>query len=184
MEGELSIVASSNGHGMVVLLRVDQSVTVLSTSGRFDESEVELAKRMVANRPISASLHELFRERLENSEVVATVWDLVSQRVSQAMKDLFGPLATLNAKDADWREAFSELLRKGLFGMLGQDEELTRAVAAFGLANTISTDLTLVQGICKVLDVDDEAVEEAINLSTSHGLPLIVRKENSVFALV
>jgi hypothetical protein len=183
-EGELAIVASSDGHAMVVLLRVEKSVTVLSSFGKFDETELKLAKRHVANRPISVSLHEEFRANLESCPVVTTVWELIAKRLTPAMKEVFGPLATLNAKEADWRQAFGELERVGLFGMLGHDGELTRALAAIGLVNTFSTNVDLVRMIGKVLGVDDMALEQAMNLSPSHGLPLVSKKGGEVLALV
>jgi hypothetical protein len=183
-EGELLIVASSKGHGIVFLLRVGRNVTVLSSFGEFNEADLKLAKRHVANRPISASLHEEFRANLENSSVVATVWELVEKRVTPAMKELFGPLITLNAKEADWRQAFSELEWNGLFGMLEHDGELTRALAAIGLVNTFSTDVGVIRMIGKMLDLDEAALDQAMSLLPRHGLPLVARKGQSVMALV
>ncbi|HYS70001.1 MAG TPA: hypothetical protein VEM14_07140, partial [Gemmatimonadaceae bacterium] len=182
--GELVVVASSNGHAIVVLLRVDQNVTLLSSFGEFSESELVLAKRHVANRPVSASLHEEFRANLERSPVVTTVWAFVAKRVAPAMKELFGPLATLNAKECDWPQAFSELQGEGVFGLLEHDGELTRALAAIGLVNTFSTDVALVRMMGKVLGVDDTALERAMNLAPRHGLPLVAKKGESVIALV
>jgi hypothetical protein len=115
---------------------------------------------------------------------VTTVWEFVAKRLTPMMRELFGPLATLNAKEADWRQAFSELEQVGLFGMLGHDDELIRALAAIGLVNTFSTDVNLVRMIGKVLGVDDIALEEAMNLSPSHGLPLVSKKGGEVLALV
>ena len=184
-EGELVLVASSDGHAIVVLLRVDQAVEVLSSvGGEFSESDLMLARRHVANRPISASLHEEFRANLESSPVVTTVWDFVRKRVAPAMKELFGPLATLNAKESDWPQAFSKLQVEGLFGMLEHDGELTRALAAIGLVNTFSTDIGVVRMIGKVLGVDDRALKLAMSLSQRHGLPLVVKKGKSVMAIV
>ncbi len=183
-EGELVVVASSEGHAIVVLLRVDQNVTVLSSFGNFNESELVLAKRHVANRPMSALLHEEFRANLENSPVVTTVWELVAKRVTPAMKELLGPLATLNAKESDWSRAFSELQQQGLFGILDHDGELTRALAAIGLVNTFSTNVGHVRMIGKVLGVDDSALDQAMSLSPRYGLPLVARKGESVIALV
>jgi hypothetical protein len=183
-EGELAVVASSDGHAMVVILRTDRDVKLLSSFGRFDEPELNIVRRHMANRPISAGLHEEFRANLENSSVVQTVWDLVNKRVSPAMGKLFGPLATLNAEKSKWPEAFNTLKKAGLFGILGHDGELTRAVAAIGLANTVSTDVGLVRMIGNMLGVDDTALEQAMSLSSLHGLPLIAKKGESVMALV
>ncbi|HKS24083.1 MAG TPA: hypothetical protein VJZ76_14865 [Thermoanaerobaculia bacterium] len=97
---------------------------------------------------------------------------------------MFGPLATLNARESDWPEAFDELLRGGVFGMLGNDGELTRALAAIGLVNTFTTDINVVRMMSGVLGVDDAAVSEAIDLSPRHGLPLVAKKGRSVLALV
>lgn len=183
-EGELTVVASSDGHAIVVLLRVEQNVMVLSSFGEFNEAEVELAKRHVANRPASSSLHDEFRANLESSPVITTVWEFVAKRVTPAMKELFGPLATLNAKEADWRKAFEELEREGIFGMLEHDGELTRALATIGLVNTFSTDVGLVRMMGKVLDVEEIALERAMSLSPRCGLPLVAKKGESVMALV
>jgi hypothetical protein len=183
-EGELTVVASSDAHAVVVLLRVEQNVTVLSSFGEFNETELELAKRNVANRPISTSLHEKFHANLKISPVVTTVWEFVAKRVTPAMKELFGPLATLNAKEADWRKAFEELERGGIFGMLEHDGELTRALATIGLVNTFSTDVGVVRIMGKVLGVEDTALERAMSLSPRCGLPLVARKGESVMALV
>jgi hypothetical protein len=182
-EGELMIVASSDGHATVVLLRVDKNVTVLSSS-KFNEAELELAKRHAANRPTSASLHEKFRANLKSSTEVELVWELVMKRVTPAMKELFGPLATLNAKEADWTQAFTELEREGLFGMLEHDGELMRALAVIGLVNTFSTHVGMIRMMGKMLDVDDKSLERAISLVPRHGLPLVARKGDSVMALV
>lgn len=183
-EGEVVIVSSSDGQAMVVLLRVGQTVGELSSFGSFDQSELELAKRHVANRPIAASLHEEFRTRIEGSEVVATVWNLVAKRVETAMPVLFGPLATLNAAEPDRNEAFAALQRDGVFGLLDHDGELTRALAAVGLVNTFSTQVEVVRMIGTLLDVDESALERAMSLPAKHGLPLVARKGESVLALV
>lgn len=182
--GELVIVASSSGHAVVVLLRVEQRVSVLSSFGKFDEAELDLAKRHVANRPIAASLHEQFRKRLDSSSLISTVWSIVAKQVAPAMQTLFGPLATMNAAESDWQQAFSKLQREGLFGMLDRDGELTRAVAAIGLVNTFSTDVSLVVMIGKVLGVDGPALEQAMSLASRHGLPLVERQGDMVVALV
>jgi hypothetical protein len=138
----------------------------------------------MANRPVSMSLHEEFRANLDSSSVVATVWEFVAKRVTAAMKELLGPLATLNANEADWPQAFGELEREGLFGMLEHDGELTRALAAIGLVNTFSTDVGVIRMMGKVLDVDDTALEQAMRLSPRHGLRLVAKKGESVIALV
>jgi hypothetical protein len=169
---------------VVVLLRVNQEVTVLSAFGEFSEAELKLAKRHVANRPISAKLHEEFRANLERSPVVETVWELIRKQVTSAMKELFGPLATLNAKQAEWSRAFAELEPEGLFGILEHDGELTRALAAIGLVNTFSNNVGVIRMMGQVLGVDDEALERAINLLPRHGLPLVARSDDSVMALV
>ena len=183
-EGELTVVASSDGHGIVVLLRVDTNVTVVSAIGEFDEGDLELAKRHVANLPISMRLHEEFREKLENSSVVATVWGLVEKQVMRAMKDLFGPLATLNANDADWQRAFEAMEKEGIFGLLDHDGDLTRALAAIGLVNTFSTGVHVVRMIGKVLEVDEVALEKTMSLLPRCGLSLVVRNGDSIVALV
>jgi len=183
-EGEVVLVGLSKGQAIVTLLRVDQDVKVLSIVGSFDESELDIAKRHVANRPITASLHEKFRANLENSADVTTIWKIVAEQVSPAMNELFGPLATLNAKESEWQEAFSTLQRDGLFGILDQDAELTRAIASIGLTNTYSTNVNVIRMMSKVLGVEDKALDQAINLSQRHGLPLITKKGEAIIALV
>ncbi len=183
-EGELVLVASSDGHAIVVLLRVNQEVTVLSGLGEFSEAELTLAKRHVANRPRRAPVYEEFRANLKSSTVVETVWEIVAKQVTAAMKELFGPLATLNAEEADWQKAFAELERDGLFGMLEHDGELTRALAAIGLVNTFSTNVGVIRMMGQVLNVDDAALERAISLLPRNGLPLVARRNDSVMALV
>jgi hypothetical protein len=120
---------------------------------------------------------------LEKSTAMV-VWEFVAERLKPAMKELFGPIVTLAAKESDWRNAFEELERKGVFGMLGHDGELTRALAMIGLVNTFSTDISIVRMMGKVLDVDEAALDRAMNLSSICGLPLVVRKSESVIALV
>jgi hypothetical protein len=182
--GELTVVASSDGHGIAVLLCVETKVTVLSLSGDFNEADLELAKRHVANRPISMPLHDVFRENLENSPAVDTAWAFVGKQVTRAMKELFAPLTTLNANDADWEKAFEALEKEGIFGLLDHDGELTRALAAIGLVNAFSTHVDMVRIMGRVLDVDEDALEKAINLSPRWGLSLVVTKGDSVVALV
>jgi hypothetical protein len=183
-EGELTVAASPDGRGIVVLLCVGKSVTILSSFGDFNEEDLKLAKRLVVNRPISMSLYNEFREQLENSSVVATVWGFVEKQVTRAMKDLFAPLVTLNATEADWLKAFEALEKEGIFGLLGHDGELTRALAAIGLVNTFSTSAGIVRVVGKFLDVDEDALERAMDLLPCCGLSLVVRKDESVVALV
>lgn len=183
-EGELTVVASSDGHGIAILLRVDKYVTVVSSMGEVNKVDLELAKRHVANLPLSASLHEEFREKLENSSVVATAWSFIEKQVLRAMKDLFAPLATLNANDAGWQRAFEAMEKEGIFGLLDHDGELTRALAVIGLVNTFSTRVEMVRIIGRVLGVEEDALEKAMSLSPRCGLSLVVRKSDSVVALV
>jgi hypothetical protein len=183
-EGELTVVASSDGHGIVVLLRVDTNLTVVSSIGEFDEGDLELAKRHVAILPIYVRLHEEFGAKLENSSVVATVWGFVERQVMRTMKDVFGPLTTLNAIDADWQGAFEAMEKGGIFGLLDHNGELTRALAAIGLVNTFSTRVDVVRKIGKVLEVDEDALEKAMVLSPRCGLSFVVRRDDSIVALV
>jgi hypothetical protein len=181
--GELTVVASSDARSLVVLLSAEQNVAVVSSFGEFNDAALEIAKRHVANRPIDTLVYEKLCTSLERS-TAATVWEFVAERLKPAMKELYGPIVTLAAKESDWRNAFEELEREGIFGMLGHDGELARALAMIGLVNTFSTNISLVRMMGEVLDVDEAALERAINLSPICGLPLVIRKSESVIALV
>ena len=125
-----------------------------------------------------------FARVLETDPVVLKVWELVEKRVAPAMKELFGPLATLNAKEPEWQMAYDALGREGLFGMLDNDGELLRALAGIGLVNTFTTSADLVRAMVKMLEVDELALEKALNLMPRHGFPFVARKGQSVVALV
>src|SRR5207245_2680615 len=73
-QGELGVIGTSNGQGMIVLLHVDREVHLISSFGRYDQAELELAKRHLANKEISERLCDDFRERLEAANVVSEVW--------------------------------------------------------------------------------------------------------------
>jgi hypothetical protein len=183
-EGELVLVGTSNARGMIVLLRVDQDVWLVSSFGRYEDAELELAKRHVANRPTNQSVHEELRASIESSGVTSLVWQSVKRRVQSAVNSVYGPLCTLNAKEENWENAFAELQRAGLFGLVGEDGELVRALAMIGLVNSFSTDLGLVKMMGKTLDVEETALERAIHLDTIFGMPLVATRGNVIMALV
>jgi len=183
-DGELVLIGTSDAHGMITLLRLEQDILVVSSVGECSEADLELAKRHVANRPLSESLYQEMREKLEETDIASTVWGLIKRQVSGGVEAIYGPLCTLNAKDEVWRDAFEALKRVGVYSLLGEDGELTRALASIGLTNTISTDVGLVRMHGKMLDVEENALEEAIQLGPRHGMQLVVRRGDSVMALV
>jgi hypothetical protein len=183
-EGELVVVGTSNAHGMLVLLRVEREVWLVSASGRYENAELELAKRHVANRPLNQSLHETLRANIESSGVTSLVWQLVESRVQPAVGSVYGPLCMLNSKEESWQSALAELQRAGLFGLLGEDGELVRALALIGLVNSFSSDFGVVKMMCGVLDVEETAVARLVQLEQVSGIPLVAARGSSVLALV
>jgi hypothetical protein len=183
-DGELVFVSSSDGCGFAILLRVDSCVTVLSTLGEFPEADLATAIRKVTNRPVAWPLYEKFRADLERSSLVKLVWDIVAKQVRPAIAEIYGPIMTLNASEVDWPKAYKALEQHGLFGLLGKNGELTRALAAIGLVNTFSTNVNVIKMVAQVLKVDEAAMEEAMNLLPRNGLPLVAREGVEVIALV
>jgi hypothetical protein len=183
-EGELVLIGTSAGRGMLVLLRVEQDARLVSSFGEYDDTELRLAERHVVNRELNESLHDQMRANLDSSGVVQLVWTTIETRVTSAMSRIYGPLCTLNANEQEWPRTFEALQQAGLFGLLGGDGELTRALAAIGLINTWSTDLDVIKMFSKVLDVDDAALDNAVRLAPQHGLPLVVIRGSSVMSLV
>jgi hypothetical protein len=183
-KGELVIVGTSNATGLLVLLRVEQDVWLVSSFGLYEDNELELAKRHVANRPINQSVHEELRASIESSGVTSLVWKLVEPQVQSAVNSVYGPLCTLNAKEENWKSTFAELQRAGLFGILGEDGELVRAMAMIGLVNSFSTDLGVMKMMGEILDVGESALESAVHQDPIFGMPLVVTRGNSVMALV
>ena len=110
------ILASPDGHGAVVLLRVNRKrygVVVVPANLQRRNWRSQNGTR---KPPFLLVFHQQFRANLESSGVISTVWKFVAERLKPAMKDVYGPLMALNVKGADWRHAVSELERVGLFG--------------------------------------------------------------------
>jgi hypothetical protein len=183
-DGELFIFGTSNAHGMIVLLRVGRDVSLISSFGECSDAEVALAKRHVLNKLSSESLHEELRASLENSGVVSTVWQIISPQVNAAINAIYGPLSTLNATEERWREAFEGLQQMGVFSVLDEDATLTRALAAIGLVNTVSTDVGAISMLGSALGLEEAALEQALRLEPRHGMRLVARRESSAIALV
>lgn len=184
-EGDLFVIGTSNGHGMIFLLGVEQKVYFVSSFGKYSEVELEIAKRLVANNKLSISILKKLRVCLKENKVSDLVWRFIKERVDPALRAIYGPLCTLNVKNnIGWKQAFDELQKAGLYGMLDQDGELTRALAGIGLLNTITTDADLIRGFSTLLDIEEDSINLALNLEPKVGLPFIAKKENSVMALV
>jgi len=184
LEGDLFIFGTCDAHGMIVLLRVDRKVSLISSFGKYSDDEVALAKRHVMNKLRSESLHDELRTSLENSGVVSTVWRMNAARVNAAIDAIYGPLSTLNASEECWRDAFEQLQQMGVLSLLDEDATLTRALAAIGLVNTISTDVGTIRTLGSALGAEEAALEEALNLEPRHGMRLVARSESSALALV
>lgn len=183
-EGELILVGTSAGRGMIVFLHLEQHVQLVSSFGEYDDAELSLAERHVINREINESLHDQMRASLASSGAVELVWTIIESRVASAMNGIYGPLCTLNASEQDWPRAFEALQKGGLFGLLGGNGELTRALAAIGLINTWSTNLEVIRAFGDVLDVDGAALDDAVRVPPQHGLPLVLARGRDVVALV
>jgi hypothetical protein len=183
-EGEVIIFGTSSGHGMIVLLGVQHKTWLVSSIGKYTDEELRLAKRHLMNKDASESLHAELRMRLESSDFISAALEMVLANVNSAINEIYGPLCTLNAKEEDWRVAFEVLQKKGLFGLLGEDGELTRAVAAIGLVNTFSRAVGTIQALGPALGVEDAAIETALNLGSRSGMRLVARQGNSAVALV
>jgi hypothetical protein len=183
-DGELFIFGTGDAHGMIVVLRVDREVSLVSSFGKCSDDEVALIKRHVLNKVDSESIHEELRTSLEKSAVVSTVWQTIAPQVNAAMDAIYAPLSTLNASDECWRNAFEHLQPMGVFSLLDEDAALTRALAAIGLVNTVSTDVETIRTLGMALGVEEAALEEALNLEARYGMRLVARRESSALALV
>ena len=107
---------------------------------------------------------------------------LVNQAADPHHQVVVDPDALLGGARCD--EVLDALRRNGLFDLLGGDGELTRAVAAIGLANTVSTDIGVVRMLARLLEVDEEALEQALTLESAGGMPLVACRGERVLALV
>lgn len=183
-EGELFIFGTGDAHGMIVVLRVDREVSLISSFGECSDGELTLIKRHVLNKLNSESLHEELRASLEKSDVVSTAWQMIAPQVNSAVDAIYGPLSTLNATEERWRDAFEQLQQMGVFSLLDEDAALTRALAAIGLVNTVSTDVETIRALGTTLGVEEASLEEALNLDARYGMRLVVRREGSAVALV
>jgi hypothetical protein len=182
--GELFILGTSNACGLLSIIGIDQQAFLVNSFGDFSESDLTLAKRLVANKSISQGFLEEIRKELAKDNVAAYIWSLIRERIEPALKAIFGPLCTLNASADVWEQTFEKLLELGLHGMLGQNGELTRALAAIGLLNSFTSEIGIIQSFAPVLDIDEESINEALQLDKQFELPVIAKSGSSVIALV
>ena len=68
--------------------------------------------------------------------------------------------------------------------LLDEDAALTRALAAIGLVNTVSSEVGTIRTLGAALGVEEAALEEALKLEARHGMRLVARQESSAVALV
>ena len=183
-DGELFIFGTGNGQGMVVMLRIDEEVSLISAFGAYSDDEVALAKRHMMNKLHSESLHEELRASVASSDVAATVWKIIAPQVDARLEAIYGPLCTLNASDDRWRDALAQLRKTGVFSLLDEDAELTRAVAAIGLVNTVSSDVGTIRTLVTALGVEETALDQALNLGYRYGMQLVARQGSSATALI
>jgi hypothetical protein len=182
--GELFIFGTGNGQGMLVLLRIKEEVSLISSFGAHSDDELSLAKRHIMNKLNSESLHEELRARVASSAVASTVWKIIAPQVDAGLDAIYGPLCTLNASDDRWHDALAQLQKMGVFSLLDEDAELTRAIAAIGLVNTVSFDVGTICTLVTALGVDESAVDQALSLGPRYGMQLIARQGWSAAALV
>ncbi|MDF2188337.1 hypothetical protein [Paraflavitalea sp. CAU 1676] len=183
-EGKLYIMAGRKAHGLLSILGIGQRTYLLSSFGAFEDRDLELAKRHVANKDISDGLFETISRKLDSDGLVNTIWNIVSPQVKTVQEHLYGPLCTLNAREADWPQAFKQVRELGIHGLLGYDGELTRAVAGIGLLNSFTLEVEFIKAFAPVLDIDEEALERALQKNEIAGLPIMARSQHSVLALV
>lgn len=183
-EGKLYIIAGRKACGLMSIIGINQQAFLVSSLGEFEERDLELAKRIVANKKISENLFKDISKKLESDGFVNKVWEIVSKRVITVQEYLYGRLCTLNAQEEDWSQAFNQIKELGLHGMLGYDGELTRAVAGIGLLNSFTLNVETIKAFAPVLDIDADVLLQAFQTNQVHGLPIIAKINDSVLALV
>lgn len=108
--------------------------------------------------------------------------DSESARIAE---DLYSEMATLNATDESRPEIVRQLREAGLFALLNYDADLTRGLAAIGIANTMSQVRSNVQFILQLLQLDAERVIRGIQESQEqHGMKLIAATGDEIIALI
>jgi hypothetical protein len=110
--------------------------------------------------------------------------DVAKCLAKRAIDAIYGPLSTLNATEERWREAFERMQKMRVFSLLDEDAALTRALAAIGLVNTVSSEVGTIRTLGAALGVEEAALEEALKLEARHGMRLVARQESSAVALV
>jgi hypothetical protein len=116
---------------------------------------------------LRSELERLRRETLKNAETV------------------YGELATLNLKGSP-RDALLDALRKaGLRSVLGHDGAIVNALAAVGIANTITCDRSSVEFLLKAMGVKDQARDRLFtDYQEVQGLRILAVTDSQAMAFV
>lgn len=186
-EGNLMVVVPSSARFLLVLFATGDQCRVVGAFGREHEADLKEVTRYALNQPVSVSVHEDLEQaadRAVREGALAFVHEYNRENCLRSAESLYGSLATLHA-DGDAVGGVLERLREGgLLKLLDGDAGLVRGLAAIGLANTLSSDLTTVTGLAEMMGIDRRLIEQTVgSAEVRHGLRLLVRARDSVIAL-
>ena len=187
--GEVLIVLPSSSEILAKVLILDEEVYILKTWGLQNEGTIEAVKGFAQTRKLYHTVFETLESTL--TDLLEESWIKIvldhTQRDSINKIPLFySDIATLNVSDNNFRAVKQKLLSDGFRSFIGDDPDIARALAAVGLANTVSSSIPTVRGLAtSMMGITNESLDTVIAAKNPETtFPLVISDEKNVWSLV
>jgi hypothetical protein len=158
--------------------------------GKEGSSRGEDAGKVAQHAPLSWAMDDKLTRNLDEAlERYGGIFRLELERLRgqtlKAAETIYGELATLNLKGSQ-RDALLNALRTGgILSLLGYDDNIVKALAAVGIANTMTPDRGSVEFLLKVMGIEEQARERLFaSFQEVKGLQILAVTDSQAVAFV
>ena len=188
-KSELMVVFDISDNCLFQAIKAGENVAIAKEFGDVSDTSREALRTFVTTQDLNQQVVDLLEEALV--DLIKESWlkvivDHVTKNTVRIATALYLSVATLNVKEEDLVRVKGMLLEKGLRPFIRDDPTLARVLAAIGLVNTVSNQISTIEGLSQaLLRLNADEFRESIEQLRIHtGLPLLLQSEDKLFALV
>jgi len=154
--------------------------------GTSGERAGQLAQFAGVSNMIDDRLRKNLREVMDgHGAILQTELERMRRETVGNAESIYGELATLNASAGERETILSALRTAGLGALLGYESRLVEALAAVGLANTITHGRGEVAFVLSTIGIEDEVRDRLFReYAKPQGLPVLAITESVAMALI
>ncbi len=158
--------------------------------GKEGSSGGERARQVALHAPFSWAMDQELTRNLSDvlgghGAILRSELERLQRETLKNAETIYGELATLNLKGSQRNALLDALRTAGLTSVLGYDANIVRALAAVGIANTMTLERSNVELLLKVVGIQEQARDRLFtSFQEVKGLPILAVTDTQAMAFV